>query len=164
SSGRGGHERHQTLLATVTWSVQLLSPEERCLFERLSVFAGSFSLADAEAVCGVDPLDLVDVVDLLSALVDRSMVVADPGRAGVTRYRLLETLRQYGEQNLAADESATMRHRHLVHFLTQAEHWCAQQCTADESEAIQALAGNWDNLRAAFDWALVTGRSRDVAD
>ena len=54
SSGRGGHERHQTLLATVTWSVQLLSPEERCLFERLSVFAGSFSLADAEAVCGMD--------------------------------------------------------------------------------------------------------------
>ena len=118
SSGRGGHERHQTLLATVTWSVQLLSPEERCLFERLSVFAGSFSLGDAEAVCGFDPLDPLDVVDLLSALVDRSMVVAEAGPDGATRYRLLETLRQYGEQALAADAStATMRDRHLAHFL-----------------------------------------------
>ena len=165
SSGRGGHERHQTLLATVTWSVQLLSPDERCLFERLSVFAGSFSLADAEAVCGIDPLDPLDVVDLLSALVDRSMVVAEPGPDGATRYRLLETLRQYGEQALAADAStATMRDRHLAHFLEQAEHWCAQQRTAEEPEANQAFAANWDNLRAAFDWALATGRARDVAD
>ncbi len=165
SSGRGGHERHQTLLATVTWSVQLLSPEERCLFERLSVFAGTFSLGDAEAVCGSDPLDSLDVVDLLSALVDRSMVVAEAGRDAITRYRLLETLRQYGEQALAADGStAAMRDRHLAHFLGRAEHWCAQQQTADEREANQAFAVNWDNLRAAFDWALATSRSREVAD
>ena len=83
--------------------MQLLSPAERCLFERLSVFTGSFSLGDAEAVCGLDPLDPLDVVDLLSALVDRSLVVAEPGADAVTRYRLLETLRQYGEQALAAD-------------------------------------------------------------
>ena len=101
-SGRGSHERHQTLLATVTWSVQLLSPAERCLFERLSVFAGTFSLPDAEAVCGVDPLERCDVVDLMSALVDRSMVVAEAGAAGLSGYRLLETLRQFGEQALAA--------------------------------------------------------------
>ena len=165
SSGRGGHERHQTLLATVTWSVQLLSPEERCLFERLSVFAGSFALGDAEAVCGIDPLDPLDVVDLLSALVDRSMVVAEAGRDAVTRYRLLETLRQYGEQALAADSSTTaMRDRHLAHFLARAEHWYAQQSTAEEPEANHAFAANWDNLRAAFDWALATGRGRDVAD
>src|SRR5262249_12814248 len=88
SSGRGGHERHQTLLATVMWSVQLLSTEQRCLFERLSVFAHSFSLADAEAVAGSAPLDPWEVVDLMSALVDRSMVIAEAGRDGVTRYRL----------------------------------------------------------------------------
>ena len=88
-----------------------------------------------------------------------------PGPDGVTRYRLLETLRQYGEQALAADSStATMRDRHLAHFLGRAEHWCAQQCTADEPEANRAFAANWDNLRAAFDWALATGRGRDVAD
>ena len=166
SSGRGGQERHQTLLATVTWSVQLLSPEERCLFERLSVFAGSFSLDDAEAVCGIEPLEPLDVVDLLSALVDRSMVVAEPGADGATRYRLLETLRQYGEQAVAADPTATatMRDRHLAHFLARAEHWSARQCTAEESQANQAFAVNWDNLRAAFDWALATLRGRDVAD
>ena len=136
SSGRGGHERHQTLLATVTWSVQLLSTGQRCLFERLSVFAGTFSLGDAEAVCGVAPLDPLEVVDLLAALVDRSLVVAEPGPDGATRYRLLETLRQYGEQALAADSStATMRDRHLAHFLVRAEHWCAQQLTADEPAA-----------------------------
>ena len=81
------------------------------------------------------------------------------GPDGATRYRLLETLRQYGEQALAADSStATMRDRHLAHFLGRAEHWCAQQCTADEPEANRAFAVNWDNLRAAFDWALATGR------
>ena len=161
SSGRGGHERHQTLLATVTWSVQLLSPDKRCLFERLSVFAGSFSLTDVEAVCGIHPLE---VVDLLTALVDRSMVVADAAPDGVTRYRLLETLRQFGEQALATDETATIRDRHLAHFLAQAELWCVQQWTAEEPEANRAFGVNWDNLRAAFDWALATGRSREVAD
>jgi predicted ATPase len=95
SSGRGGSERHQTLLAAVTWSVQLLSADERLLFERLSLFAGTFSIDDAEAVCGFDPLDTGDVLDLLSVLVDRSMVVAEPGPDGATQYRLLETLRQY---------------------------------------------------------------------
>jgi predicted ATPase/class 3 adenylate cyclase len=166
SSGRGGHERHQTLLAAVTWSVRLLSPQERCLFERLSVFAGSFSLADVEAVCGFVPLDQADVVDLLSALVGRSIVNAEPAPDNATRYRLLETMRQYGEQALAADPAGTarMRDRHLAHFLLRAEHWYAQQSTAREPESNKAFAANWDNLRAAFDWALATGRGRDVAD
>ena len=143
SSGRGGHERHHTLLAAVTWSVQLLSAEERCLFERLSVFAGSFSLPDVEAVCGFDPLDEADVVDLLSALVDRSMVVAEPGPDGATRYRLLETLRQYGEQAVATDPTAaaTMRDRHLAHFLARAEHWYAQQSSASGTRGQQGLRG-----------------------
>ena len=143
SSGRGGHERHHTLLAAVTWSVQLLSTEERCLFERLSVFAGSFSLTDVEAVCGFDPLDEADVVDLLSALVDRSMVVAEPGPDGATRYRLLETLRQYGEQAIATDPTATatMRDRHLAHFLARAEHWYAQQSSASGTRGQQGLRG-----------------------
>ena len=140
--------------------------EERCLFERLSVFAGSFSLTDVEAVCGFDPLDEADAVDLLSALVDRSLVVAEPGPDGATRYRLLETLRQYGEHTIATDPTAaaTMRDRHLAHFLARAEHWYAQQSSAWEPEANKAFTANWDDLRATFDWALATGRRGDVAD
>ena len=134
--------------------------------EQLSVFAGGFSLAHVEAVTGFAPLDEIDVVDLLSALVDQSMVVAEPGPDGTTRYRLLETLRQYGEQAITTDPTglATMRDRHLTHFLARAEHWYAQQAGAREPEANKAFAANWDNLRAAFDWALSTGRGRAVAD
>ena len=118
SSGRGGHERHQTLLATVTWSVQLLSPRSGACSSGCRCSPAASRSTDAEAVCGLDPLDPLDVVDLLSALVDRSMVVAEAGPDGATRYRLLETLRQYGEQALAADVSTTaMRDRHLAHFL-----------------------------------------------
>jgi hypothetical protein len=91
------------------------------------------------------------------------MVVA-PGVDDTTRYRLLETLRQYGEQILTADDTAAMRDRHLAHYLNRAEHWYAKQQTADEPTANRAFAVDWDNLRAAFDWALATDRQRDVAD
>jgi hypothetical protein len=111
-------------------------------------------------------LDPSDVVDLLSALVDRSLLVAETASKGITRYRLLETLRQFGEQALATTPTgtATMRDRHLAHFLARAEHWYVQQATAQEPQANHAFALDWDNLRAAFDWALATGRGRDVAD
>ena len=98
-SGRSTLDRHHTLRATVSWSYQLLSADERLLFDRASVFAGGFDLRAAELVCGFDPIDDVDVVDLVSSLVDKSMVVADRGAVGM-RYRLLETLRQYGEDQL----------------------------------------------------------------
>ena len=81
------------------WSYQLLTEDERLLFDRASVFAGGFDLRAAEAVCGFDPIDAVDVLDLVSSLVDKSMIVADRGAVGM-RYRLLETLRQYGEDQM----------------------------------------------------------------
>ena len=117
---RGGLERHQTLRATVQWSHQLLTGQERALFDRLAVFAGGFDLDSAEAVCADDTIDPLDVGDLLAALVDKSMVVAD--RHGPrTRYRLLETLRQYGEERLAEDgELAPLRDRHLDHYVATA--------------------------------------------
>ena len=91
--------------------------QERALFDRLAVFAGGFDLDGAEAVCADDTIDPLDVGDLLAALVDKSMVVAD--RHGPhTRYRLLETLRQYGEERLAEDgELAPLRDRHLDHYV-----------------------------------------------
>ena len=99
SSGPGSLERHQTLRATVTWSYQLLSPQHRLLFDRLSVFAGGFALDAAQSVCAGGGVDVDDVIDLVGELVDKSMVTSH--RAGsTTRYRVLETLRQYGEECL----------------------------------------------------------------
>jgi hypothetical protein len=156
-SGRGGVERHQTLRATVAWSYQLLTPAERIVFNRLSVFAGTFDLAAAEQVAGAHPLDGDDVVDVLAGLVDKSMLTMDRG-THPARYRLLETLRQYGEEQLAVTEAAgETRDRHLDYHTTLAER------TGDDYEGVhQVVAADrfeveWDNLRAALQWAQSSG-------
>ena len=100
SSGRGRLARHRTLHAAVDWSYQLLPADERSLFDRLSVFAGGFDFPAVEAICAGPPLDAAEIFDLLASLVDKSMVIADRG-AGGTRYRLLETLRQFAAERLA---------------------------------------------------------------
>src|SRR5204862_1884436 len=96
---RGAAEHHQTLRATIDWSFELLSGPEQALLARLAVFAGGCTLEAAEAVCGGDGIDPDAVFDLLAALVARSLVVAEE-HGPQTRYRLLETIRQYGEQRL----------------------------------------------------------------
>lgn len=151
SSGRGGQERHQTLLATVTWSVQLLDDDTRCLFERLSVFPGSFDLEAVEQVCGFAPLDPFDVLDLLESLVDKSMVVAELDTGGLTRYRLLETLRQFGETRIVdGPDAVTVRDRHLAHYTAVAARLRELQVSPQEAEAHTRLDLEWDNLRAAL--------------
>ena len=152
--GRGGLERHQTLRAAVSWSYQLLSDVDRLLFDRLSVFAGGFDAEAAEAVCAGDGIDEEAIIDELGELVDKSMVIAE--RVGsTTRYRLLETLRQYGEERL--DERATtaeLRDRHLRHYddlarLNQ-ERWLGP----GQLEADAVYDHEWDNLRAAHGWSI----------
>jgi predicted ATPase/class 3 adenylate cyclase len=156
-SGRGGLERHQTLRATVTWSYQLLSEDERLLFDRLSVFAGGFDLAGAEAVCGTEPLDELDVVDLLTSLVDKSLVTVDRSEPSA-RYHLLETLRQYGEERLA-EQGATLslRVRHLTHYRRVGEEAYALEVSPREAEGIALFTREWDNLRVANAAALDAG-------
>ena len=164
-SGRGGQERHQTLLATVAWSVQLLDDEAACLFRRLSVFGGSFDLAAVEAVCGFDPIDPLDVLDGLAGLVDKSMVIAEPARSGGTRYRLLETLWQYGEAaNDGHPDAVALRDRHLAHYVAIVESIRAQQQSPDEAVAMSRLGDEWDNIRVALDWATTThnGDATDI--
>ena len=112
---RGGLERHQTLRAAVEWSYLLLTEGEQLLFARLSVFAGGFDLAAAEMVCSDGQLDALDVVDVMASLVDKSMVTAQRERHHIT-YRLLETLRQYGEERLSGPDAEMVRDRHLTHF------------------------------------------------
>jgi predicted ATPase/class 3 adenylate cyclase len=154
--GHGGLERHQTLRAAVTWSYQLLSPAEQLLFDRLSVFAGGFDLAAAEAVCADDQIDDLDVVDLVAELVDKSMVVADRTESG-TRYRLLETLRQYGEERLDdRGETAERRTAHLAYYSDLAERLLLVWASPQQRIATATYDREWDNFRAAHSWAVTT--------
>ena len=153
-SGRGTLDRHQTLRAAVSWSYQLLIDHERLLFDRLSVFAGGFDLHAAEEVCGFDPIDDIDVIDLVSSLVDKSMIVADRGASGM-RYRLLETLRQYGEEQMELrGETPSVRDRHTAYYADLVSELDVMVRGEHQLEACQRMSTEWDNLRAAHLWSL----------
>jgi predicted ATPase/DNA-binding CsgD family transcriptional regulator len=119
--GRTAPIHHVTLRATMEWSHDLLSWEEQVLFRRLSVFAGGFTLEAAEGVCAGEGLEEGEVLDLLTCLVDKSLVLVMEGE-GEARYRLLETVRQYGWEKLEeSGEAGQVRLRHAVWFLALAE-------------------------------------------
>ncbi|HLS15074.1 MAG TPA: BTAD domain-containing putative transcriptional regulator [Beutenbergiaceae bacterium] len=150
---RDAADRHRTLRATVAWSYDLLNEAEQQLFQRLSVFTGSFTWAAAESVAGFGDLDAVDVDVLVDSLVNRSMVTADPRPSG-THLALLETLRDFAAEQLASNgDSARLAARHAD--------WCADEVTEihrmlvseDEIEGVQRLNQLWPNLRTALDWA-----------
>ena len=147
--------RHQTLRAALEWSYRLLQPREQNLFVRLAVFAGGCTLDDVEAICADDQLSATEMLDLVSDLVDKSLVIIAervPGEA--VRYRLLEPIRQYALERLRdlGDESA-LRDRHLAHFAVFAEQADAQLKGADQLRWLQRLDREHDNLRAALDWS-----------
>ena len=125
--------------------------------------AGSTS-EGAEAVCADDTLDPLDVGDLLAALVDKSMVAAD--RHGPhTRFRLLETLRQYGEERLAeGGELAMLRGRHLDHYVAVAGRASRQADGTGYADGMHTLEAEWDNFRAALQWAVTTGDTAQAGE
>ena len=145
--------RHQTLRASVDWSYRLLSDEEALLLDRLSVFAGGFTLGAAEAVAGGEPLGELAVLDLLQSLVDKSLLIADLC-GDEARYRMLETIRQYAAEQLeASGERNDVRDRHLHFFVAIAED-AAPRLEGGEQDTQAALLDlDRQNLRAAFDWA-----------
>src|SRR5712671_6291207 len=153
SSNRATVPRHRALRETIDWSHALLDPAEAALFRRLSVFAGTFSLDAVEAICPDD-----DVLDLLSSLVDKSLVVMESAE-GEARYRLLETLRQYGHERLtAAEEAADLRRRHAQFFTALAV--SRERDTfggAGERELTARFVAEEGNFRAAGDWAQESG-------
>jgi predicted ATPase/class 3 adenylate cyclase len=157
--------RQQTLLATVDWSFDLLSPAEREALRRLSVFAGSFELEAAEAICTADGIDGIDVLDLLGSLVDKSLVIADR-TAESLRYRLLETVRQYAAQELfkAAGEAelTAIRDRHADFYLRVAEEAGPALTGHRQGYWLRRLDAEWDNLRAAFGYLAAEGRTGEV--
>jgi predicted ATPase/class 3 adenylate cyclase len=122
ATNRHASRRQETLLSTIEWSHDLLSPDERVLFRRLGVFAADFELVSAEQICVGGEVDELDVLELMGALVDKSMVATDSAGDGTTRFRLLETLREFARRELAnAEERERVEHLHAEYFAGQAE-------------------------------------------
>ncbi|MEO8448717.1 MAG: BTAD domain-containing putative transcriptional regulator [Gemmatimonadota bacterium] len=146
--------RHRTLRGTMEWSFTLLNAREQALLGRLAVFAGSFSLAAAEAVCVGGPLEAEDILDGVSALVDKSLVIMETAK-GEARYRLLETVRQYAEERLReTGELAVFRERHARFFITFAEHAELHLFGgAGNPSWLTGITEESGNLRAAAAWA-----------
>ncbi|TIL30519.1 MAG: hypothetical protein E5Y82_31680 [Mesorhizobium sp.] len=142
----------QTLETSVAWSHDLLDDSERALLRRLSVFAGGFTLDAAEHVCTGDVVDRYAVLDLLTHLVDKSLVQADVDDPE-GRYRLLETIRFFAGARLAeSGESDRIRERHRDFFLALAERAEPELVKADGLAWLDRLQRDWDNLSAAADW------------
>jgi len=143
--------RHQALLATMDWSYGLLAEQERILLRRLSVFAGGWTLEAAEAVCAGEGVEERDILDLLTQLVDKSLVVMETQRSEA-RYRLLETVRQYGRDRLQeVGEAASVRRRHQNWYLQLAERADTRVRGPEENVWLKRVEVEHDNLRAALE-------------
>jgi predicted ATPase len=159
----GVDPRRRTLRATMEWSWVLLTAPEQAALARLSVFPASFDLNAAEAV--VSPTD-TDVLDLIARLVDTSLVIVEPGeRAGTNvRYRLLETVRQFAAEQLAADgANVEADRRHLEHFLARCETWRQARRYWDETEWMLQAYRDREDYEVALDRALAAGDRTSAA-
>jgi predicted ATPase/DNA-binding CsgD family transcriptional regulator len=146
--------RQQTLRASVDWSHALLTEPERVLFRRLAAFAGGFDLRAAEAVGAGHGLERHQVLDQLALLVDKSLVATEESQSA-TRYRLLETVRQYALEKLGeSGEPDDVRTRHRDHFVAMAGQLDKPAAGVDQRPIIKRLEHDIDNLRAAFGWSL----------
>ena len=145
--------RQQTLLGLMDWSYELLNASERQTLARLSGFAGGWTLAAAEAVCAGGGIEDWEVLDLLTDLVDKSLVVFD-----TERYRLLETVRLYAGESLdEMREVEATRERHAEYFLTLAEETEPKLYGADAGVFLSQLEREYDNFRAVFAWVYARG-------
>jgi predicted ATPase/class 3 adenylate cyclase len=159
---RTGLLHHQTLRAAMDWSYDLLSEGERTLLRRLAVFAGGFHYDAVEAICTDGSVEALAVLDLLTYLVDKSLVVAE-GLNGDIRYRLLETIRQYGLERLQeSGEVAAVRGRHLDWYLGLAERAEPELQGPDQKGWLSQLEMEHDNLRAALEWAKMEERGAEA--
>ena len=157
-SRRTALQRHQTLRSLIDWSHELLNEPERVLWRRLSQFVGGWTLAAAKAVCGAPPLLREDVPELMARLVEKSLVVLDT-QSEEPRYRLLETIREYGlEKLMAADELQSTRERHLRHFVDQAETIRPTLTRQDQLRGHAQAELELDNMRLALHWSLNSGQ------
>ena len=162
-SGRGVIPRQRTLQALIDWSYGLLTKPERLLLRCLSTFSGGWTLDAAETICAGDGIETLDVLTLLVRLVDKSLVVMSEV-TGVTRYYLLETIRQYGVEKLVENgELAHIRERHLTYFMELGKLVETQLHNAGINQIlfVRHLATELDNVRHALHWATEVGRIDD---
>jgi predicted ATPase/DNA-binding CsgD family transcriptional regulator len=151
---RTGPARHRTLQSALDWSHDLLTVAEQTLFRRLSVFAGSFSLEAIEYVCSGDDLEVAAVPGLLASLVDKSLVVATPGGSTAIRFRILETLHQYGRERLEeSGEVERLQRRHCEFFVALAEEALVKLRGPDLTAWHDWLVEDISNLRVALAWS-----------
>jgi non-specific serine/threonine protein kinase len=146
--------RQQTLQATIDWSYNLLSPAEQTLFRRLSVFVDGCTIEAAAAICADITIKSETILDLLTQLINKSLVVGQE-EAGRIRYRMLETIRRYANEKLAESGEANIsQDRHLEYFLNLAETAEPHLIRPEQLEWLPKLDADYENLRSAFEWAL----------
>lgn len=162
TTGQGVLPRHQTLPALIGWSYDLCSDAERTLWAWLSVFSGGFDRPAAEAVCRGDDLDAAEVVHLLAALVDKSIVSAEE-HEGQVRYRLLETIREYGLNRLHGLPSEhVIRQRHRDYYADMVEQAWQKWPGPDQQRRLAQLLTEHGNIRAALESCLAEPGERDT--
>jgi predicted ATPase/DNA-binding winged helix-turn-helix (wHTH) protein len=150
---RAALPRHSTLRSMLDWSYDLLTEREQTMLRRVAVFAGGWTLASAEQVCAGDGIDASGVLEQLTSLVDKSLVVTDE-QAGATRYRMLGTVRQYAQDRLReSGEQAQWRVSHLAGFVALAEEFNEGIAGPKQQVWLSRIASEHDNLRAALAWS-----------
>ena len=162
---RSALPRQQTLRATMEWSYSLLNEPEQSLLRRLSVFAEGFDLEAAETVCSLGDMDVFDIAELLGSLVDKSLVVAEPIGSGV-RYRLLETIRQFGAEHLVerdATEAEAVAAAHCGHFLSVAEQIAPQLTGPEQGRGFVRLDADFANIRRSIQYSVDDPKNTTLA-
>ena len=158
TGGRGSLERHQTLRHAVQWSYDLLSETERVVLHRAVVFAGGFGLPAAVAVCGDTDLDEFELLDVLDSLVHKSLIQVERVSDRDARYRMLWTIREFAEEQLAlAGEVEATRDRHAEFYAEDADAHFEKYRSPEEKAALEWFDREIGNLQAAFDWAVSRG-------
>ena len=161
--GRDLPERHQALQRTIAWSYDLLSPAEQRFFRHVAVFAEGFTLDAADTVCGSMDHPELDALTGITSLVDKSLVRLVDGVDDESRYAMLETIREFGLDQLASsDEADEVRHRHADWCLTIARNTAGAFKPVIQLPAIDRLEAEHANFRAALDWLDSTSRTDDL--
>jgi predicted ATPase/class 3 adenylate cyclase len=158
---RAALPRQQTLRSLIDWSYDLLQDSEKLLLRRLSVFAGGWTLDAADRICSGDDVEDGEVLDLLTSLIDKSLVAVDESEAGF-RYRLLETVRQYARERLVENGGTeAVRARHRDYFLALAEEADKKLLGAEQADWLRRLEKEHDNLRSALEWSDAEAQARE---